>query len=111
MAMSRTWKSLPVILSAWKAKISTRVAKRAEIATGCRVGRKVPLNHSLPLLFISHIRVRTPAASGMTMKTTTEVNSTEKGTIRLEAPATRNLTMGANSTSMSRSFTDTCTSV
>ena len=33
------------------------------------------------------------------------------GTSSDEAPLTRNRTIGANSTSMIRSFTDTCTSV
>ena len=45
------------------------------------------------------------------MKTTTEYSSTWNGTWSEEAPLTRSVTIGANSTSMSRSLTETCTSV
>ena len=44
------------------------------------------------------------------MNTTTEVISTLAGTTTLATPH-RNITMGANATSMMRSFTATCTSV
>ncbi len=56
------------------------------------------------------MRVSQPAASGITMNTTTEVMSTFEGTTTLATPH-RNITMGAKAISMMRSFTATCTSV
>ena len=64
----------------------------------------------MPCDFSSTVRVSQPAASGMTMNTTTEVMSTFAGTTTFATPH-RNITMGANATSMMRSFTATCTSV
>ncbi len=45
------------------------------------------------------------------MKTTTEYSRTMNGTSSEDAPLTRNRTIGAKSTSMMRSLTDTCTRV
>ena len=65
----------------------------------------------LPVAPHEHSRSSTPASSGTTINTSTEVSSTLKGTVSDDAPCTRNCTIGTNSTSMMRSFTDTCTSV
>ena len=45
------------------------------------------------------------------MKARTEYSKTSKGTDNDEAPLTSSPTIGANSTSMMRSFTDTWTNV
>ncbi len=45
------------------------------------------------------------------MKTTTESRSTRNGTVSVLAPVTRKPTIGANSTSMIRSLSETWTSV
>ncbi len=47
----------------------------------------------------------------MTMKTTTLSSRTRNGTVSVLAPVTRKPTIGAKSTSMMRSLSDTWTSV
>ena len=109
--MSATCSGLPVMFSAWNAKISTSVASSASMLTGAKRGSSTCSNHARPRVRTNHCRSSTPAASGMTMKTSTEYSSTWNGTCSDEAPLTRKRTIGANSTSISRSFTETCTSV
>src|ERR1035441_8811070 len=52
-----------------------------------------------------------PAASGTTRKATTDVTSTRIGTSSDEVPRTRTRTIGTKSTSITRSFSATWTSV
>ena len=100
------------MLSAWKAKMSTSVASSAVIATGWNRGRNDFSNHSWPRDADEPLadddadgerdddeHDRPPSAAPGT------------GTVKPEAPLTSNRTIGANSTSMIRSFTATCTSV
>ncbi len=96
--------------SAWNAKISTSVSSSAKIVTGWNFGRNLCSNQSLPCDLSKSALVSQPAASGITMKTTTEVIRTLLGTTTFATPH-RNITMGAKATSMMRSFTATCTSV
>src|SRR5512139_1016437 len=109
-AIRTMWKKRVVMLSAWKAKMQTRVASRATTVTGWSSSTN-RWNHTCPFVRISTILETTPAPSGMTMKKSTEYRRTTNGTVREEAPVTSRVTMGANRTSMIRSFTDTCTSV
>ena len=101
---------LLVRLSAWKAKMRSSVKSNATTVTGWNLGRKRFSNHSLSWDFNKAVRVRYPAAKGITMNTTTEVMSTLDGTTTSATPR-RNMTMGANRTSMMRSFTATWTKV
>src|SRR5436190_23342132 len=78
--------------------------------TGWNFGRKFFSNHSFPCDLSKSVRVNQPAVSGITMKTTTDVISTFAGTTTCATPQ-RNITIGANATSMMRSFTATWTSV
>ena len=46
IAISATWSGLPVMLSAWNAKINTSVASRAAILTGAKRDRRTFSNHA-----------------------------------------------------------------
>ena len=70
IAIRTTWNVLLVMLSAWKAKMHTRVDSSAATVTGWRNERNLS-NQALPLVLISHVLDTTPAARGMTMKKTT----------------------------------------
>ncbi|CDN90093.1 hypothetical protein BN948_04534 [Hydrogenophaga intermedia] len=58
----------------------------------------------------SRVRVITPAASGSTTYNTVDSSSVDQGTVTSVTP-NRKAAMGAKATTMTRSFTDTCTSV
>src|SRR5512141_1356901 len=90
--------------------MSTKVSSKAPIITGWNFGRKRVSNHSLPCDLRSAVRVSHPAANGITINTTTDVISTLAGTTTCATPH-RNITIGANATSMIKSFTATWTSV
>lgn len=91
--------------------MNTSVARRAAIVTGANFGSSSCSNQARPWHRSRKERSSVPAASGTTMNTATEVSKTLNGTVKDEAPCTRNCTMGTNSSSIMRSLTDTCTSV
>ena len=77
------------------------------IVTGWNVGKSTLLNQTVPRVRIDQLRISAPAVNGITMKSITEYNNTINGTVRDDAPAISNPTIGAKRTSIMRSFTDT----
>ena len=96
------------MVRAWKPNSSTTVAIRPMIDQGLSRATNGPTASRERRN--STWRVATPASSGSTTYSTVDSSSVCHGTLRSVTPS-RNAAIGANATTMIRSFTDTCTSV
>src|SRR5690606_39153121 len=96
------------MVRAWKPNSSTTVAMRPTTDHG--LSRPTNSATAAGERRSSMWRVATPASSGSTTYSTVDSSSVCHGTLRSVTPS-RNAAIGANATTMIRSFTDTCTSV
>jgi hypothetical protein len=99
------------MLSAWKAKISTSVASSAAIADRLEARQQLPLEpfgppRMEPARAAEHCRRQRDDDEHQD-----RVEQHVEGHVERRGAADQERTIGANSTSMSRSFTETCTSV
>lgn len=98
------------MMSPWKEKMMIRVSKSPKVVMPLNLGRNFSLKYSMPFFFIIKKRVSAPPASGTTTNNTIEKKSVSQGIVTPFTP-NKSCTSGTNSTRISRSFTETCTSV